>query len=78
MMEFKIGSILEVDGVKVRVVEGRVCTNCVFFDISEYKCRRPENISGAELWFCSKRFREDGKSIIYEKIDEGIKWGGIK
>lgn len=76
-MERKIGEEFECNGVRLKVVEEFYCNHCYFRDKHENEaCSRSEHIlvSGP----CSKRKREDGKSVQFieiknEKMKEEIK-----
>ena len=76
-MERKIGEEFEYNGVRLKVVEEFYCNHCYFRDKHENEaCSRSEHIlvSGP----CSKRKREDGKSVQFieiknEKMKEEIK-----
>ena len=61
-MDAEIGSIIEINGVKLRVEEddGFSCACCSGLD-DEICIRAPD---------CSRSFREDGRDVIFKKVDD--------
>jgi hypothetical protein len=56
-----IGQTFTTDGVKVKVIEQTGCDGCHF--ITTERCTAPD-----ELEPCTKREREDKKSVIFKKV----------
>lgn len=62
-MDAEIGSIIEINGVKLRVEEddGFVCASCIGNTRFNLCCDSP---------VCSFIFREDKKNVIFKKVDD--------
>ena len=54
-----VGDTFIHDGIKLKVVEGIVCTKCHFFAVS--------NGCDAHDMKCHNRARRNGRSVIYQK-----------
>lgn len=66
-MERKIGEVFEYYGVRLKVVEGFYCNHCYF----RGKCENEECCTSEHILVsgpCSKRKREDGKSVQFIEI----------
>ena len=63
-MDAEIGSIIEINGVKLRVEEEDVhvyCAGCIGITRFDLCCDSPA---------CSFIFREDKKNVIFKKVDD--------
>lgn len=64
-MEHKIGTRITLkDGREVKVVEGKGCYGCIFF---EYGCVKPLILCGG--YQCAPFYRTDHKNVIYMEVD---------
>lgn len=72
VLDFKVGSRIEVNGANIKVVEDKtetdVCNHCIFKLDSDYK-ELPLRITGflCDRSLCIKRFRGDGRNAHYEE-----------
>ena len=64
-MERGLGEIFEFEGKKLKVVESDSCTCCHF----NYTCTEVDEI---QLGKCLDTHREDGKNIVFKKVDSNV------
>lgn len=72
MKDYEVGEEFQFGKIRIRVEESTdkldVCNGCIFKQYSVHACDIVESFTGS----CMSGYREDGKSVVFVKIEEDV------